>query len=307
MEDKKCIDFVYLWVDGNDKSWQLEKQKWQKNLNLIDAIQTNECRFIDNQELKYSMRALAQNAPWINKIFIVTNGQIPSWLDTSHPKIKIITHGQIMPSDALPTFNSEAIETCLMNIPDLSEYFLYANDDAFINRPVTPDYFFDKNNNPILMLYKSKLKGEPKSLYMHNIRYSQNLINKTPNCLKLHYQDRHNVVGYRKSYLQKCKTEFIEEFNKTTYHKFRMPNSVQRTIYSLWQLKNVKSIFHKKHKDQIHQPTHKSMDLDRRLKKYNPVLVCYNDTEYATNEDRKRLKIFLEKQYSQKQDWEIGE
>ena len=110
------IDLVYLWVNGNDPKWQEEKEYWQKKLNIPTGDSTNNCRFIDNQELKYSLRSVEMNAPWINKIFIITNGQVPDWLDTSHPKIKIVTHSQIMPPDALPTFNSEAIETCIANI-----------------------------------------------------------------------------------------------------------------------------------------------------------------------------------------------
>lgn len=49
-------------------------------------------RFFDNDELKYSLRSLHQYAPWIRYIYIVTNGQIPRWLNLEHPKIRIITH-----------------------------------------------------------------------------------------------------------------------------------------------------------------------------------------------------------------------
>ena len=95
------IDMVYLWVDGNDENWLKEKNKWAKKLNIKNnPHQNNPCRFIDNEELKYSLRSLEMYAPWINKIFIITNGQIPSWLDTSHPKIKIIRHDEIIPKEA---------------------------------------------------------------------------------------------------------------------------------------------------------------------------------------------------------------
>ena len=104
----KPIDIVYTWVDGNDKEWQKEKSFWQQKLG-IEGDNANDCRFIDNQELKYSLRSVAKYAPWINHIFIITNGQIPTWLDTNHPKITIVNHKEIMPKEALPTFNSEAI------------------------------------------------------------------------------------------------------------------------------------------------------------------------------------------------------
>ena len=38
-------------------------------------------RYRDNNELRYSLRSLAKFAPWIRHVYIVTNGQIPYWLD----------------------------------------------------------------------------------------------------------------------------------------------------------------------------------------------------------------------------------
>ena len=49
--------------------------------------------------------------PWIRTIYLVTNGQIPYWLNLDNPKLKLITHDEIFsnPND-LPTFSSPAIE-----------------------------------------------------------------------------------------------------------------------------------------------------------------------------------------------------
>ena len=52
-------------------------------------------RFNDNNELKYSLRSVEKNMPFIRNIFIVTNGQIPSWLNLNNSKIKIVTHKEI--------------------------------------------------------------------------------------------------------------------------------------------------------------------------------------------------------------------
>lgn len=49
-------------------------------------------RFADNEELKYSLRSVQKFAPWIRNIHIVTNGQIPAWLNLEHPKINLVTH-----------------------------------------------------------------------------------------------------------------------------------------------------------------------------------------------------------------------
>lgn len=48
-----------------------------------------------------------------------------------------------MPADALPTFNSTAIEMCIPNIKNLSEHFIQMADDMFFNKPLTPRFFYD--------------------------------------------------------------------------------------------------------------------------------------------------------------------
>ena len=140
------IDFVYLWVDGNDPKWIAkrnacigEPSKDEKNCKG---------RYESNDELKYSLRSLEKYAPWIRKIFIVTDNQVPEWLDTTHPKIQIVDHTEILPAECLPCFNSVIIEHHLHKIPGLSEHFLYGNDDMYFNKPVTPDTFFAKDFCP---------------------------------------------------------------------------------------------------------------------------------------------------------------
>ena len=100
-------------------------------------------RFADNEELKYSLRSVEKFVPWVRKIFIVTNGQIPSWLDINHPRIKLVTHEEIFVNKShLPTFSSPAIESHIHRIPGLSKKFIYMNDDVFFGAPVWPDDFY---------------------------------------------------------------------------------------------------------------------------------------------------------------------
>lgn len=100
---------------------------------------------------RYSLRSLEVNAPWIRNIYIVTNGQVPSWLDTTNPRVHIITHAMIFPNASfLPTFSSPAIEMNLHRIPGLSDYFIYFNDDVFLGRPVFPYDFMSLPNTQYL-------------------------------------------------------------------------------------------------------------------------------------------------------------
>lgn len=132
------MDFVILWVDNSDPLWNEEFQKYLYKEKGI----TDKCRFRDWDNLKYWFRGVEQYANWVNKIFFVTNGQIPSWLNTKHPKIRLVKHDEYIPKNYLPTFCSNTIEMFLHNIPDLDERFVLFNDDFFIIDHIKPDRFF---------------------------------------------------------------------------------------------------------------------------------------------------------------------
>ncbi|OQV20564.1 N-acetylglucosamine-1-phosphotransferase subunits alpha/beta [Hypsibius exemplaris] len=100
-------------------------------------------RFKDNEELRYSIRSLEKHAGWVRRIYIVTNGQVPHWLDLDNSRVQIVTHEEIFLNKShLPTFSSSAIESHLHRIPGLSEKFLYFNDDVLLTQDVLPEDFF---------------------------------------------------------------------------------------------------------------------------------------------------------------------
>ncbi|XP_040030053.2 N-acetylglucosamine-1-phosphotransferase subunits alpha/beta isoform X1 [Gasterosteus aculeatus] len=100
-------------------------------------------RFEDNEELRYSLRSVERHAPWVRHIFIVTNGQIPSWLNLDNPRVTVVPHQDIfLNSSHLPTFSSPSIETHIHRIPGLSQKFIYLNDDVMFGKDVWPDDFY---------------------------------------------------------------------------------------------------------------------------------------------------------------------
>lgn len=154
------IDVVYTWVNGTDPRWKAEKEYWHKHwiasltgqplpqkpedtkhVKGSDTANADN-RFRDNEELRYSLRSLEKYAPWIRHIYVVTDGQIPSWLNIESPKINIVKHSEIFTNKShLPVFSSPAIEWNLDNIPGLSNSFLYFNDDVFLGSHVHPEDF----------------------------------------------------------------------------------------------------------------------------------------------------------------------
>ena len=139
------IDVVYTWVDANDAAFNERRSEYLSNGRTFDFAATCDARFTNRDELKYSLRSIMDYAPWVRRIFIVTNGQVPKWLRTDHPKVQIVDHRDIIPEEYLPTFNSHVIESCIHRIPDLSEHYVYFNDDVLVLRPLTARDFFTEN------------------------------------------------------------------------------------------------------------------------------------------------------------------
>ena len=93
------------------------------------------------------MRSIEKYFPNYNNIYIIVkDGQAPKFLDLSHPKIKLIFHSEIIPIDYLPTYNSMSIELYLHHIPNLTEYYLYLNDDFMFLKKTDVSYFLNENN-----------------------------------------------------------------------------------------------------------------------------------------------------------------
>ena len=66
------IDLVYMWVDGNDPDWQKKKACYADEDRNRSEETSGKCRYVQNDELKYSLRSVEEYAPWIHRVFIVT-------------------------------------------------------------------------------------------------------------------------------------------------------------------------------------------------------------------------------------------
>ncbi len=147
------IDAVITWVDGLDPLHAANRLHFQplapRNINAI-----NPHRWACNDELGYCLRSIANHAPWIGRVWIITDAQTP---DLSRlpaelvERITIVDHLTLFAGheSVLPTFNSLAIETLLWRIPDLAEHFVYFNDDVFLTGPLTPGDLF-RDDKPVL-------------------------------------------------------------------------------------------------------------------------------------------------------------
>eukprot|EP00124_Ichthyophonus_hoferi_P000661 Ihof_evm8s26 gene=Ihof_evmTU8s26 len=155
------VDIVYTWVNGTDPQLIEDQLRLKDQIQIAiatgqetDGLQPGSFslnRFADKEQLRYSLRSVELYLPWIRHIYIVTNGQIPSWLDMNNPWISVVPHSDIYSNKShLPTFNSASIESHLHQIPGISKHFIYLNDDIFLNSPVElSDFYTEKKGQKI--------------------------------------------------------------------------------------------------------------------------------------------------------------
>jgi len=144
------MDIVITYVNGADPQWQRSYSDYTHK-PLITK------RYRDWGTLKYLLRAIEKNLPFIENVFLVVSSmsQVPEWASSG---LKVITHDMIIPKDYLPTFNSTSIEMFLHRIPGLSEEYIYFNDDIFPVRPCSETDFFT-DGKAVLKFHNCLLRG----------------------------------------------------------------------------------------------------------------------------------------------------
>lgn len=305
-EEKKFpypVDLVYLWVDGSDPAWQARRRGMEGGKGKGEDGKDCAGRYADNDELRYSLRSVLKYAPWIHRIFIVTDRQVPRWLDTSNRRVQIVDHSEIMARESIPCFNSVVIEHHLHRIPGLSEHFLYANDDMLINRAVSPWDFFRADGKPRIRLNqrpmrrlqlwaKEHVMGKPLSNYVRTIHRAAKIVEER--CGKYYGgHTHHNIDAYLRSSYEETRREFDGAIAPTLVNHFRADNDVQRNIYSYWALATGQG-----HAEYVGQGTSMRFHIDNpkhyeKYRRLQPMLLCMNDSEYATEGDRERARAFL--------------
>lgn len=156
------IDAVITWVDGDDPRHKAKRQAFTSPEMVTEEHVASATRFSSLGEIFYCVASINRFAPWIRKIYIVTDEQNPNlepFLELHFPQghipIEIVDHKVIFRGyeKYLPTFNSISIESMTWRIPGLSDKFIEFNDDLILAAPVKPEDFFVGNG---VVCYASK-------------------------------------------------------------------------------------------------------------------------------------------------------
>ncbi|WP_068254991.1 stealth conserved region 3 domain-containing protein [Janibacter corallicola] len=223
------IDVVYTWVDGEDPEWLARKAAARGGEvdGARHATAANESRYEDHDELRYSLRSLQMYASWVRHVYLVTDAQVPSWLDRDHPGITVVDHREIFTdTDDLPTFNSHAIEAQLQNIEGLSEQFLYLNDDVLLGRPVPPELFFTPTGQTRFFPSTAKLglgpAEEDEAPVMTAAKNNRDLL-RSRFGRTFTAKMKHVPHALRRSILQEMAAAFPQAYERTAAQRFRSP------------------------------------------------------------------------------------
>jgi hypothetical protein len=217
------IDAVILWVDGDDDSYHSKISAYlDKQPNATKSFNS---RYVQVNEIEYSVNSILKYAPFVNTIFIVTDSQTPPFVkqnesNSKYSKVKVVDHTELFKGfeGNLPTFNSRTIETCLHRIPDLSEHFIYLNDDFFIINQTSQNDFFTENGFPVLRGIWQKFDTKKKGKAGH--KEAQDKAAKILDFKKL-FRFKHTPHPIRKSTLETYFNENPEVFLENISYKFR--------------------------------------------------------------------------------------
>ncbi|WP_406410891.1 stealth family protein [Streptomyces sp. NBC_01614] len=222
------IDAVYTWVDGQDPAWL--QRRAAAGGQPYHAEAANSARYVSHDELRYSLRSLHQYAPWVRTVYLVTDQQVPHWLDTSAPGVQVVSHHDIFRDPSiLPTFNSHAIESQLHHIDGLSEHFLYFNDDVFLGRPVLPQHFFRANGITKFFPSPAHIPLGPPSCDDPPVcvagKNNRTLLQSRFNVF-ITQKMKHTPHALRRSVLQEIEDTFSDQHRTTAGNRFRSLNDL---------------------------------------------------------------------------------
>jgi hypothetical protein len=298
------LDIVYTYVNTTDLKWINKVKKYKPtygdNLNIK--------RFNYFGEIIFSLKTVEKYFSWVNNIYIVHDDQefdISFLTQKIRNKIKFIDHKEIIPNQYLPVFNSMLIEMFISEIPNLTDFFIYLNDDVFFGNYVTHDFFFD--NNGIFKHFLVDMKKEYNSNRLinepHLIRLT-NVHNLTKKLFKqdFYYKSLHaswNLNKYAMKitfklfnnfFLKMLETQRFRLYNEDTY-EFLLLSSIMAEHLKIARKFNIfKKIF-------ILQD-----NID--VQKYNYIIKSRPSIFVINNLDVSQLKVWnlLQQNYLKKDD-----
>ena len=305
------VDIVYTWVDGSDRVGVRRCRTGPARCGRpTDDRALDPARFRSRDELRYSLRSVWRNCGWVRHIYIVTAGQRPVWLG-DHDRITVVDHAEILPADALPTFNSHAIESALHRIDGLAEHFVYVNDDVSIGRSVRPELFFTSNGLSRVFQSGARVAGIEDDETQHvdtAARRGRELLWARFERVVSH-KPLHTVFPLRVSVLRDLEREFPDEVERTAHSRFRSRDdlSIASSFAQHYGLATGRAVLAPIETDYVHVESRRlATSLERLRLGRDRDTFCINETADANRDDAAEnvIRDFYEDYFPEAAPWE---
>lgn len=308
------IDIVYSWVDGADPEFRARRAGMMAQV-VVGEGDAADARIRQIDELRYALRSVHKNAPWIRRIFIATDSAVPGWL-TDDPKVTIVRAVDHFSDTAgLPVFNSHAVECQLQHIEGLSEHFLYSNDDMFFARPVRPSMFFTPAGISRFIEAGTRIgpgeNNERRSGFENAARVNRRLLAQRFGPVITRHLE-HTPVPLRRSVLHEMEREFGADFARTRDSRFRSATdiSVTNSLYHYYALLTGRAVPQESAKMRyVDTTSHTGLGLLATLaRRRNVDFFCLNDgsfPEVAETERVQAVSEFLQTYFPDSAPWEL--
>ena len=312
------IDAVITWVDGDDPKHRAKRLKYgNQNIHESEDV-AGSTRFNSLGEIFYCIASLNRFAPWLHKIYIVTDEQDPCvepFLKKHFPEgyipIEIVDHKTIFRDyeQYLPTFNSISIETMTWRIPGLSEHYIELNDDFILSSPATPEDFFlpdgsivchaSPYNMPwtrLTRLLKPNKNGRQQVTFKGNMYNAAFMMGRRMTFLKFDHTPR----ALLKSYYERFFSEFPDTLTHNISFQFRHADqfSPQEVMFLLLLKENKLQLQSTKGKLFFLQPKKRPGYVEQKMELLASMdgckYCCFNSLDKATPEEREQIIDWIE-------------
>lgn len=292
------MDIVITYVNGLDPEWQKDYEKYT-NTPILEK------RFRDWGTLKYLLRGIEKNIPFINKVHLVVSheSQVPEWINRN--EVHIVLHKDIIPEEYLPTFNSTSIEMHLHRIEGLDEEYLYFNDDTFPVKPCQPEDFF-RNGCGILGMSRHLFALNMfKKICVNSDRIARKALGLRPSILFLRPQ--HICTPMLKSECENVFSKAEEDIN-ASLTRTRKGNNISQYLFLDYMYLKGKLINRRLSKKHFSLGIASESKICRFLENPTHKLTCINDVQMSEESFRSTQKMLLdtfEKVFPRKSKFEI--
>lgn len=311
------IDVVITWVDGNDERLNTIRSQYGAEKNTLKRDDVGgRTRYASIGEIRWAVASINRFAPWVNRIYIVTdqqNPQIDGFLAENFPEghipVEIVDHRVIFRGyeQYLPTFNSLAIETMLWRIPGLSDHFIEVNDDVMFARPLAPTDFFDEDGQTIFYgktastywtrftrLFKLRLKGGRRLTFKENMINAAALEGFNPTFLKM----SHTPKPISRIAMEECLGQHPERIVRNVQHRFRHLKQFNAEELHYLHLRRQKRLRVVNPAGRLFYlaPKARKNYVENKLKKLRAghfLFCCFNNMNLATPEELLNVKTWI--------------